>query len=91
MKPFGMDVEELAKIIDTVRKLLEQLGPLIKDIITAVLDAYSGERIGREVADFYSQLQQKGLPPEMVQELTIKYFENLMVLEKIVKSFKERT
>ncbi len=77
------DIEELERVLETVSKFLGEIGPSIASSISAVIEAYPGEKIGKQVADFYKKLREEGVPEELAEELTKKYFDSLNIFNKI--------
>ncbi len=84
------DVEELRGVLNTISDFLKGLGPLLSGLIREVMDSLSGEKIGENVATFYRKLKESEMPDDVVTELTRKYYEDLMILDKLVEQFTKR-
>lgn len=83
------DVEELRAIFSAVKDFLGELGPMIKSLLSIVLEEISGEKIGKDVAAFYKFLSESGISQDQVMELTRKYYEDRMSVIKVVKDIPE--
>ena len=84
------DIEELKGLLDTITIFLGELGPKIAQSLTAIIESYPGEKIGKEVADFYKTLKDEDLPEDLVDELTKKYFDSINIMDKLSKLLRER-
>ena len=82
------DAEELRAVGDLVKsvgELLQQIVGFVKQIMDEILDSLKGDKLGSEVAAFYKQLRDAGMPDEMVAEMTRQYFERRIAIADLVK------
>ena len=95
MSDRGSDVEELRILLSTISDFLSVLAPRIREILDAVFEQFSGEKIGKEVATLYKQLKSSGMDDELVKEMTIKFFDQrtavLSVIKEIIESIRGHT
>ncbi len=82
------DIEDLKSVFDVLTEFLGQLGPLIAQTMGAIIEAYPGDKIGKEVAKFYKELKEQGIPEDLAKELTKEYFESLNIMDKLGKLIK---
>lgn len=68
------DVAELKEILGAVSEFLASLKQPIKELLDTIAQSLSGEKLGREVASFYKQLIESGIPEDMAKEMTKEYF-----------------
>ena len=72
------DVEELRGVLSAVSDFIAQLKDSVREFIDMLSSSLDGEKIGREVAEFYRQLKESGVPDEVATEMTKKFFEERM-------------
>ena len=82
------DIEELQKLFDVIISFLGEIGPQIAQTISSILEAYPGAKVGKEVADFYKKLKEEGVPEDLAERRTEKYFESIDIMGKISKLIK---
>ena len=83
----GGDVAEILKAVGEFLKSLEE--PLMK-LLQVFLDTMNGEKLGKDVAAFYSQLKDSGMPEDVAVQMTKEYFEKRTAvadLSKLVAQF----
>jgi len=81
------EAEELREILSAVTKFIENLKKPIEDLTSVVLDALRGDRLGEDVAAFYTKLKEKGLPDDMVNEMVKKYLEERIKMASVLDRF----
>lgn len=83
----GRDVAEILKAVGEFLKSLEE--PLMK-LLQLFLDTMNGEKLGKDVAVFYAQLRDSGMPEDVAVQMTKEYFEKrtaIADLSKLVAQF----
>ncbi|MEB3847224.1 MAG: hypothetical protein GSR74_04535 [Desulfurococcales archaeon] len=83
----GGDVAEILKAVGEFLKSLEE--PLMK-LLQLFLDTMNGEKLGKDVAVFYAQLRDSGMPEDVAVQMTKEYFEKrtaIADLSKLVAQF----
>lgn len=70
------DIEELRGLFNLLKEFLPEVIPLVKDLINTVMEALSGEKLGKDVADFYKNLIDSGMDKNLAAELTKNYLAN---------------
>ncbi len=87
------DVEELRGVLSAVSEFITQLKDSVKEFIDMLSSSLDGEKIGREVAEFYKQLRESGVPDELATEMTKKFFEERMKaapkIGSLIEAFKD--
>lgn len=68
------DVEELKEVLGAVTEFIASLKEPIKELLDTLAQSLNGEKLGREVASFYKQLVDSGIPEDMAKEMTKEYF-----------------
>lgn len=68
------EAEELKEILGAVTEFIASLKEPIKELLDTLAQSLDGERLGREVASFYKQLVDSGIPEDMAKEMTKEYF-----------------
>jgi len=79
------DVEELREVLSAVSEFLDRLPELVKKVLDALYSKDLGERVGDSVATFYGKLRESGMPEEMVNKMTMEFFDRSMILDRLVK------
>jgi len=77
------DVKELHEILEAVSSFLNQLNKIAKDLLFTVYSGDFGERVGESVASFYKKLKESGLPEEMAREMTLRFYNDTMILRNL--------
>ncbi len=72
------DAEEVREILKAVSEFIGSLRGPIKEILDMLINAVDGRRLGEEVATFYRQLKDQGVPDEVAVELTKEFFHKKM-------------
>ncbi|GEM_PF-712760 len=68
------DVEELKEVLSAVTEFIASLKEPIKELLDTMAQSLNGEKLGKEVASFYKQLVESGIPEDMAKEMTKEYF-----------------
>lgn len=79
------DVEELREVLSAVSEFLDRLPELVKKVLDALYSKDLGERVGDSVATFYRKLRESGMPEEMVNKMTMEFFDRSMILDRLVR------
>ncbi len=66
------DVQDILKAVSEFIKSLE--GPIMK-LIDVFLNTLNGEKLGSDIAAFYTKLRDAGMPEDVVVSMTKEYFE----------------
>lgn len=86
------DVEELKGVFKAISEFISDIQKPLSNLISVVLSFLEGSKVGKDIASFYSQLKEKGLPDELIEKLTLQYAESRISLMKtlgeIAKYFK---
>lgn len=70
----GGNTEELREILGAVTEFIAGLKEPVKELLDTLAQSLNGEKLGREVASFYKQLVDSGIPEDMAKEMTKEYF-----------------
>ncbi len=68
------DAEEIREILGAVTEFIASLKEPIKELLDTLAQSLNGEKLGKEVASFYKQLIDSGIPEDMAKEMTREYF-----------------
>ncbi len=68
------DVEELKEVLGAITEFIASLKQPIKELLDTMAQSLNGEKLGKEVASFYKQLVDSGIPEDMAKEMTKEYF-----------------
>ncbi len=67
------DVEELRELFSVLKEFIPEMIPFIKELLNIVMESVSGEKLGKDVAQFYKNLVESGMDEKLAEELTKKY------------------
>ncbi|MDK2463631.1 MAG: hypothetical protein QI223_02505 [Candidatus Korarchaeota archaeon] len=81
----GSDVEELREVLSAVSEFLDKLPELVKKVLDALYSKDLGERVGDSVATFYRKLRESGMPEDMVNKMTMEFFDRSMIVDRLVR------
>ncbi len=88
------EAEELREVLSSITAFLKELTGPLRELLDALLATVSGDAVGKDVAMFYKKLKEEGLPDELINELTRKYYEQRMivgnVIQQLIDKFVER-
>lgn len=79
-EPEALELEELRVIKEMVSVILERLGHLAKEVVNAIMSSLDGKRLGEEIAEFYSNLKDAGLPDQVVEEMVKDFYRRKLEL-----------
>ncbi len=79
------DVEELREVLSAVSEFLDKLPELVKKVLDALYSKDLGERVGDSVATFYRKLKESGMPEDMVNKMTMEFFDRSMIVDRLVR------
>ncbi len=68
------DAEELKEVFDAIADFIKQIKTELKELFMMSFEAINGEKLGEEVAKFYSSLVEKGVPKELAEKMTMEFF-----------------
>ncbi len=68
------DAQEVHEILSAISDFIAGLKQPIKEFLDMLLSSLDGEKLGREVAKFYKELKESGMPEEMIKEMVSEFF-----------------
>lgn len=81
----------MREVLDVIGEFLSSLTPKIRSLLEVLFEQFSGEKVGRDVAAFYTQIRNSGLDEDAAKEMTFKYFEErtsiIKILNEILSTF----
>lgn len=83
---WSSDVEALEKVLDALSKFLRDLQEPLEKLLKTFLDVFSGDRVGKDVADFYSHLKEAGMPDDLIIDMTKQYFRRRIAMLDLAKA-----
>lgn len=69
------DVKELEAVFDAITKFIKDIQQPLRELFETLLSPIRGDIFGKELASFYNNLREGGVPEEMAQKMTMEYFE----------------
>jgi len=66
---------ELKYVLSAISDFIKEIREPLKELIDTIMRTLSGEKLGEEVASFYKNLIDSGVPEDMAKDMTRKYFE----------------
>lgn len=76
--------EELKEILDAVANFLKEIKEPLQDLINTVLSAFRGDKLGEEVASFYKNLVDSGVPRDVASKMAESFLEQRMSILDVV-------
>ncbi len=77
------DAEEVKEMLGVVSK---QVPDLVKNIFGAIYDPSIAENYGKGIGSLYKELQEQGLPEDMVREIVLNFSKSFDVMGSALKS-----
>ncbi len=68
------DIAKLSVVLDSIVEFIDKLEAPLSKLIKTLLGQLNGEELGREIATFYKQLIDSGMPEDLAAELTRELF-----------------
>ncbi len=68
------DAEEVKEILKAVSEFIGSLKEPIKELLDTMMSSLDGKKLGEEVAKFYSELKESGMPEDMIEEMVRGFF-----------------
>ncbi len=68
------EAEELREVLNAIADFIQRIKGPIRELVTIVLAMMDGAKLGEDVAAFYKQVKESGLPDEVALEMTRQYF-----------------
>ncbi|MEM0048491.1 MAG: hypothetical protein QXF10_09300 [Ignisphaera sp.] len=69
------DIEEVREVLKAVSEFVKEIREPLKDLLNTLLESFSGDRLGREVAAFYKSIVEAGVDPSLAKTLTERFLE----------------
>jgi len=87
------DAEEVREILKAVSEFIEGLKEPIKEFLDMMMSSLDGKKLGEEVAKFYRELKESGMPEDMAKDMVKEFFrkrlESAPSLEGLVEALKQ--
>ncbi len=80
------DIVMLRLVLRSLTEFVRDLKEPLKELFKALSETLEGEKIGREVAEFYENLKKAGIPEDMAKEMTLEYFRKKMEISNVLTS-----
>ncbi len=68
------DIEELRGVLKAISDFLKDIEEPISKLLSSMMKALDGAKLGEEVAAFYKSLKEAGMPEDAAMQLTRDYF-----------------
>ncbi len=82
-KKSSSDAEEIREILGVVST---QVPDLLKNIFGSIYDPSIAENYGKGIGSLYKELQEQGLPEDMVREIVLNFSKSFDVLGSAMKN-----
>jgi Asp-tRNA(Asn)/Glu-tRNA(Gln) amidotransferase C subunit len=69
------EAEELRETLSAISKFLDDIKKSMTDLISVILNAMRGDKVGEEVATSYKKLEERGLLDNVVRDIVKKCLE----------------
>ncbi len=73
---------ELKYVFEAISNFIKDIREPLENLINTITDMISGEKLGKDVGSFYSNLVSNGLPEDLAKEMTKEYFESRIAIFK---------
>ena len=77
---------ELKYIFKAISEFISDVSGHLKKLIDTILEPISGDKLGEEIGAFYRNLRGNGVPEELANEMTRRYFESRIAILEAFKS-----
>jgi len=67
------DVAELREVLNVISEFIEKLPKILNELISALYAADMGEKLGKNIGEYYKKLKESGIPDEVAIKLTEAY------------------
>ncbi len=83
------DARELREVLTAIIEFLRDITGPLKELMSLVQSSIAGDKLGKDIAEFYKNLKDSGLPDDVVNELIKKYYDDRMSLLRLMSSLFE--
>jgi len=80
------DVLVLKMVLKSVTEFLREAKEPIEELLKTLGGSLDGNKIGQDVAKFYTSLIEAGLPEDMAKQMTTEYFKKRLEAANVVSS-----
>jgi len=80
------DAEEVREVLGAIKDFVQEIMPQLKELIDIVMNALSGEKLGKDAASFYKGLVEAGIDEKTAADLTKQFIENKLSILTNIKS-----
>ena len=74
------EAKELREVFSAISEFIDSIRGPIKEFINMFISALDGRKLGEEVAAFYNQLKQAGVPEKLAEEMTKEFLRKRLEL-----------
>jgi len=67
------DVAELREVLNVISEFIEKIPKILNELISALYAADMGEKLGKNIGEYYKKLKESGIPDEVAIKLTEAY------------------
>ena len=68
------DAEEVREILEAVSEFIGSLKEPIKELLDTMMASLDGKKLGEEVAKFYRELKESGMPEDVIEGMVKEFF-----------------
>jgi len=83
------NARELREVLTAIIEFLRDITGPLKELMSLVQSSIAGDKLGKDIAEFYKNLKDSGLPDDIVNELIKKYYDDRMSLLRLMSSLFE--
>ncbi len=88
------EIEEIKDILTAITEFIKDISGPLKDLISVIESSIAGDKLARDISEFYKGLKDSGLPDDIINDLVKKYYDDrvstLRSLGKILEMAKAR-
>ncbi len=77
---------ELKYVLSAISDFIKEIREPLRELVDTIMKTLSGEKLGEEVASFYRNLIDSGIPEDMAKDMTKKYFETRIGIFDMLKN-----
>lgn len=78
------DILELKGALTAITEFLRDITGPLKDIMSIIQSYIAGDKLGKDIANFYRSLKDSGLPDDIINDLVKRYYDERMKIMKLL-------
>ncbi|HIQ03132.1 MAG TPA: hypothetical protein EYH40_01785 [Desulfurococcales archaeon] len=78
------DILELKGALTAITEFLRDITGPLKDIISIIQSYIAGDKLGKDIANFYRSLKESGLPDDIINDFVKRYYDERINIMKLL-------